>query len=370
MIMMRFRHILIIFLSALAVIACEKEDFPGYDAEAIDFNVTAQNIKVVETKSTLVNNTLPDGTSFGVLGYCIPYVLQTTTPNYSGASGEWSIKVHNSYPDIFYNQKVDYNDGICTYDSDSGTAGSQVKGWVTPPAGDNSDPSKYTYTFFAYYPYLTSNSVWSVSTTNKTLGAPKFTFSMPFTSATTSTSLDDAIIPDAMVASTFNRLRANGAVPLNFNHILSGINIKVANYDARDISVNSVTLSGTFNKTVAIDFNDNSSIFSGTYSGSFTFSNGTQEVLSNASVDLNGGKTILLLSNTVGNGLGQGIKLDITYSIDSVTTQATISIPADFKPVQGTNYTLTLNFVNGAITLLTESDSQWENGGDSSSTIK
>lgn len=372
MITMRIKYISVAILSALACISCDKEILPQVSDELIDFNVKTSNIKVVETRTTLLYNTLPENSSFGVIGYCVPYVLGTTTNNYSGASGLWSSKIQNSHPDIFYNQKVEYANGTCTYDSNSGVSGNQVKGWVTPPSGDSSDPSKYTYTFFAYYPYQSGNnnsSGWSVTTGASTLGAPTLRFIMPFTNA--STILNDGLIPDAMIASTYDRLRADGAVPVTFTHILTGINIKVANFDDRQITINSVTLSGIFNKQVTFDFNNNSTQYTGTYSGTFSFTDSGETYLtdSGASINLNSGKSILLLANSESK-LGTNIKLNVTYSVSGINRTEEISIPNDFKFVQGTNYTFTLNFVNGAITLLTESELQWEDGGDSNSTIK
>ena len=371
---MRIKYISVAILSALACISCDKEILPQVSDELIDFNVKTSNIKVVETRTTLLYNTLPENSSFGVIGYCVPYVLGTTTNNYSGASGLWSSKIQNSHPDIFYNQKVEYANGTCTYDSNSGVSGNQVKGWVTPPSGDSSDPSKYTYTFFAYYPYQSGNnnsSGWSVTTGASTLGAPTLRFIMPFTSNNASTSLNDNLIPDAMIASTYDRLRADGAVPVTFTHILTGVNIKVANFDDRQITINSVTLSGIFNKQVTFDFNNNSTQYTGTYSGTFSFTDsGSYPIESGASVNLNGGKSILLLSDS-DSKLGNNIILKISYSVGGIKgPDESIPIPVDFKFVQGTNYTFTLNFVNGAITLLTESENQWEDGGDSNSTIK
>lgn len=375
MITMRIKNISVVILSALACISCDKEILPQVSDGAIDFDVKASNIKVVETRSTLLYNTLPENSSFGVVGYCVPYVLGSTTLNYSGASGLWSSKVQNSHPDIFYNQKVDYANGTCTYDSNSGVSGNQVKGWVTPPSGDNSDPSKYTYTFFAYYPYQSgsnNSSGWSVTSGSSALGAPTLRFIMPFTSSSASTRLDDSLIPDAMVASTYDRLRADGAVPVTFAHILTGVNIKVANFDDRQISINSITLSGTFNKQVTFNFNNNAAQYTGTYSGTFSFteSGSTYTADAGASINLNNGKSILLLSN-LDSKLGNNIKLNISYSVGGINApDVVIDIPTEFKFAQGTNYTFTLNFVNGAITLLTESELQWEDGGDSNSTIK
>lgn len=362
-------------MSVLALMSCEKEDILKTDIETIDFNVKASSIKVIETKSDLINGTLPAGSSFGVLGYCVPYVSNTTTANFSGASGLWSVKQFNSHPDVFYKQKVDFDGSNCTYDVNTSLSGNQVAGWYdknTEGIGNN-EPSNFTYTFFAYYPYSkTNNGGWDVYPTSangaSSIKAPVLTFTMPDLGS--SSSLDDTRIPDAMYASTFDRLRADGAVPLNFAHMLTGINVKVANYSDNAITINSVTLSGNFNKKATINFENGGLSYADTYNGTFNFYNGSYSLSSNATVNLNNGKTVLLISNanSDGNGLGNNIKLNVSYNGNS--SKSFDIIANNFRPVAGTNYTLTLNFVKDAIILLTEAESQWEDGGDSNSTIK
>lgn len=78
------------------------------------------------------------GKSFGVLGY-----------HYSFTT-DWDTAKSTAKPEEFYNLKVSCgaDGGVCTYDLDISTAGNQLRPWN----------SSYVYTFFAYYPYLDSNS--------------------------------------------------------------------------------------------------------------------------------------------------------------------------------------------------------------------
>lgn len=361
---MNFKYIIISALIIISSGSCQKENIYEQVPDAIRFTAGVSDLKEVETRSTLVTgSTLPDDSNFGVLGYCVPYIVGTTTLNYPGASADWNSKMTNSHPDIFYKKIVTYKGGECTYDT--------PEGWVTPPSENTSDPAKYTYTFFAYYPA----TAWTVDTGSSALGAPKFSYEIPITSTNTSTSINDSNITDVMVASTYNHLRSNGHVPLNFSHLTTGLNVKVVNYDTRSIQIRSITLKGTYHKKVTIDFATGALSYSGTYKGTFTLNNSTTTVQAGASVNVDNGETALLLSNA---GLGSDVVMTVTYRAGSSNTNKTWTsgtslYSANFKPNPGTNYTLTLNFVNGAITLSTEAEEQWENGDDekgNNSTIK
>ena len=356
------KHIITLVLSILFFASCQKESVYESFADAIEFTAGVSDINGVETRTTLVAGTsLPNASSFGVLGYFVPYVVGSTTLNYPGASGSWENKKHNCHPDIFYKTNVTYNNGACTY--------ANPEGWVTTSSND-SNPADYTYTFFAYYPF----DVWSVDTAESAKGAPKFSYTFPFTSTNTSTLLNDNQIQDVMVASVTNHVRANGAVPLNFTHLLTGLNIKLVNYDNKNqIQVTSVTLSGTFHKKMTVDFDSGAIAYSDTYKGKYTLNEGRTRVEPGASVFLNNGKTVLLISNS---GLGSDVVLTVGYSIageSKVWTSSNSLYSSKFKPTAGTNYTLTLNFVEDMVTLSIESEQQWENGDDdigNNSTIK
>ena len=364
-------------VTLFAFFSCQKEELQGNSSDSIRFNVKVAEIKNAATRSTLhTGNTLTSG-SFGVLGYCVPHVPGTqSTEDLIGASKTWDEKKDNSHPDVLYKQKVDISNGSTTYEykhPESGTVIGGAAPWVTTYA-NGSDPATYTYSFFAYYPF--EDGVWTVVTPQSQLGTPQFAFSMPFTSTNTNTSLADANIKDVMVAATYDRTCFDGAVPLNFNHVLTGINVRAQNANTSGtIYITSVTLKGTFNKTVTIDFDDDPPTVSGNYRGTFTFySNTSGQTLSNGStINIGNGKTILLLPH---NKFGlasenSDVSLSVGYktSRNGTIRNKTISL-SGFMPVAGINYTLNLVFARSAIQLSVTPGENWEDGGDSNSTIK
>lgn len=367
-------------VTLFAFFSCQKEELQGNSSDSIRFNVKVAEIKNAATRSTLhTGNTLTSG-SFGVLGYCVPHVPGTqTTEDLIGASKTWDEKKDNSHPDVLYKQKVDISNGSTTYEykhPESGTVIGGAAPWVTTYA-NGSDPATYTYSFFAYYPF--EDGVWTVVTPQSQLGTPQFNFSMPFNSTNTNTSLADANIKDVMVAATYDRTCFDGAVPLNFNHVLTGINVRAQNANTSGtIYITSVTLKGTFNKTVTIDFSDNPTRVNGNYKGTFTFySNTSGQTLSRGStINIGNGKTILLLPHYE-YGLGVDENNDVTLIVSYKTSTSywaqtytrEISLKG-FRPVAGINYTLNLVFARSAIQLSVTPGENWEDGGDSNSTIK
>jgi hypothetical protein len=366
-------------VTLFAFFSCQKEELQGNSSDSIRFNVKVAEIKNAATRSTLhTGNTLTSG-SFGVLGYCVPHVPGTqSTEDLIGASKTWDEKKDNSHPDVLYKQKVDISNGSTTYEykhPESGTVIGGAAPWVTTYA-NGSDPATYTYSFFAYYPF--EEGVWKVEPPQSQLGTPQFAFSMPFNSTNTDTSLADAIIKDVMVAATYDRTCFDGAVPLNFNHVLTGINVRAQNANTSGtIYITSVTLKGTFNKTVTIDFSDNPTRVDGNYKGTFTFhSNPSVQTLSNGStINIGNGKTILLLPHyEYGLGVDEinDVTLIVSYKTRSNSTwtqKEEISLKG-FRPVAGINYTLNLVFASSAIQLSVTPGENWEDGGDSNSTIK
>lgn len=364
-------------VTLFAFFSCQKEELQGNSSDSIRFNVKVAEIKNAATRSTLhTGNTLTSG-SFGVLGYCVPHVPGTqSTEDLIGASKTWDEKKDNSHPDVLYKQKVDISNGSTTYEykhPESGTVIGGAAPWVTTYA-NGSDPATYTYSFFAYYPF--EDGVWNVETPQSQLGTPQFAFSMPFDSKNTTTSLSDANIKDVMVAATYDRTCFDGAVPLNFNHVLTGINVRAQNANTSGtIYITSVTLKGTFNKTVTIDFSDNPTRVNGNYKGTFTFISNTTSISAGSSIAISDGKTVLLLPHYE-YGLGVDENNDVTLIVSYKTNRyypwaetENISLKG-FRPVAGINYTLNLVFASSAIQLSVTPGENWDDGGDSNSTIK
>ena len=78
--------------------------------------ITTPAITVETDSRSVTKNELTEGDSFGILGYCVPYQVGTSNPQYNAGSSFWSIKYGQCPPDVFYNEKVTVQDGYCTYD--------------------------------------------------------------------------------------------------------------------------------------------------------------------------------------------------------------------------------------------------------------
>lgn len=327
------------------------------DSNTIEFQVSSTSLSVVETRSTLLNGSaLDEKESFGVLGYCVPY--DNNKLSYAAASAPWDDKKRNSAPDVFAPDKsgvipnVYCVDGVWQY--------SGYEQWITNSEGGLYLPSKYTYSFFAYYPY--DNGGWTVSNVSSgDRGAPKFTYKVPFEKGSDGYIVDDNI-KDVMLAARYNHLRADGPVPLNFNHLLTAIKIKLHNYDETSVSIQKITLSGSFYQTVLFDFLDGSATYSSTlYPGEFNFG-GYSALGQNEETTLE--KAILLLPNA-SRSLGSNVKLNVYYNGNTTP----VTFPKDgsnlLNASAGTIYTITLSFVDNTLMLFTQSDNKWENGDDS-----
>ena len=355
-----------------AACSCSKDNTVTSSGNEIIFGL-ASGISVEETtKGAVFSETLPDGSSFGVFGYCLAQTApDNATLNNSSGPIQWEQKRSLSTPHLFYGQEVTYSGGLCSYQP--------VKEWY--------EPSDYRYSFFAYYPYGNFETL----TSSTDFAEPRIKFSMPFDTAIADTasvlSLED--VPDAMVAMNIDAVKGAGKAELEFYHILTGLRFTVNNYNAaedadgnmvagHDVTIHSIKLRGEFYKSVIIDF------YSGMEYTDDVFY-GTYDILGDDEADIVipgltsvtniGGKTILLVSNQSNTGLENGflgdIDLLIDYSfieIDGETRRhQRIARPENFQPSEGTIYTAQLNFIGDAFVLnfIVDNDSQWEDGGDS-----
>lgn len=352
------------------------------------------------TRSTLINDALPEGSSFGVMGYCVPYTLSTSggdisvlnTPDYSAAGAKWDSKKSLVYPDVFNNQEVTYENGVCRYTS--------VKPWYTQQQVNNSNirPENFHYSFFAYYPYNANLQVdtdgsdyWS----DRTWGAPRITFTMPWNNGGLTILRSHSDIPDIMLATQYDFQKAQGSVPFRFYHLLTALRFRINNYDdTKTLTIHSLTFRGRFYRSVTVDFAENppvqkvAALNENSYSGTFTIvSRDNPEVctagtskLMGATGDNPDGTTLLLLPNPDANPnaetnpsfyLGDQKSVTITYSFDGeVEQQQTIAnINLAYKPMQSTRYTVNLNFMGGKFVLMCQPDNNehWE--GDNENDI-
>ena len=366
----RLFHIGIIGVLALAACSCTEDVLPARVEDYIRFGMPGME---VEAKSTLVNGTLPEGSQFGVLGYCLAQVAPDNPElNASSGSVSWDTKKELCRPHLFYKKTVTYSGGACTY--------ADPVPWF--------EPANYQYTFFAYYPYGNSHngtdSYFTVESGQGDLGSPIVKFSMPFNGGDTLTPLDDSRVPDAMVAMAEDVTRGtNGMVELNFRHILTGLNFQINNYNEDPqnpgtgdrLIVHSLKLRGTFYKSFVMNYDDGWECPAGeTFSGTYTLlPDGSDKVVEAQDEGLLIDKTLLFVSGQNSEGaatgyLGPYVKLEIKYTFgDSREKTQWISRPENFLPVGGTVYTSQLNFIGNAFVLniIVDNNYQWEDGGDS-----
>ena len=370
-----------LFLSVVWVLlfytSCSQEETEGLSSvDNIRFSVPAVSVET-SARSTFYDE-FPEGGSFGVLGYCVPYQRGTTERDWGSGASMWDIKKVNAFPDVFYKQKVTYNGTSCSYTYTGEGADKNLKKWYN--VQDNpeaTDSDNFRYTFFAYYPYDAFKIDAPVEA--NTIGAPKITFTMPFPEGNTPL-LDDEKTPDAMIAVEYNHLRTSGNVSFNFNHILVGLGFVVNNYNYGEdetITIKSITLSGEFTRSITIDFNKNTNdtdfyTCSGTYSGEYKIFEGAEEVKANDSANP-GNKYLLLLSDASGGTyLGKDIKVKVEYTYKGKEKTATAERPSDFMPRSGVKYTANLNFVGETFLLnfVAATGGAWDDGGDSDITIQ
>ena len=384
---MKIRYCIFIFLFLLA--ACEKTDVnPEQTGREIRFAISDVQVDV-ESKSGPIDR-LPDGSAFGVLGYCLAQTAPNDgTLNESTGSLPWDQKKTLCRPHLFYNQEVSYSGGVCTY--------TPVQNWY--------GPVDYQYSFFAYYPY---NDYFTIITGENTLGAPKVKFSIPeiatghtrtvqyIVSKGTGTVtteqrefnvLDDSKVPDAMVAQSIDVTKAGGTVPLNFLHMLTGLNFQVNNYNVKEdengaqvpgdrVVVHSLVLAGKFYQSIEINFDSNYGYPDETFDGAYMIVDDGANIPINGleSVSKIGDKTLLLVSN-LGDSEGYigDLTLEITYSFGSSQPKTqSFSRPENFMPAGGTIYTAQLNFIGDSFVLnfIIDNNTQWEDGGDSDITFE
>ena len=172
-----------------------------------------------------------------------------------------------------------------------------------------------------------------------------------------------------MTAANVDAMRGDGSVKFNFKHLMTGIILRVNNYDdGNTLTVNSLKLTGTFHKTLSIK-PDLSPSVSGTYNDTHDY--GGFNVNKDTSKDL---ATLLFLTNW--GSIGSDVKITITYKslITGNNTSKELTLATylpSFKPQPGVIYTLQLTFIGNALTLevIDANSGQWEGGDDVDSNI-
>lgn len=356
---------------AFAITACSKDDFQIEKSEDfIEFGIPGAELEGASRRSTPIN-VLPEGSSFGVFGYCLAQKApnDATLVESSGAL-PWQNKKNLIKPTLFYQKEVTYSANGCSY--------TNPEPWYKP--------ADYQYAFFAYYPFKPESGFSMISNEN-TFGAPSIKFTMPVGDAavTEEYDLDQHEIPDAMVAQEIDVTRGSGVVPLQFYHILAGLNFQINNYnkDPEDpgtgieLIVHSVKLQGTFYKSIVINFDKGYDYPSDeTYQGTYSLVNSELSIPAGTSINEIGDRTLLLVSNISQTGKENGyfgnIEVVIEYTFGGAWKSQSFSRPENFMPAGGTIYTAQLNFIGNAFVLnfVVDNNYQWEDGGDSNITFE
>ena len=383
--MIRLRISIVFVISLLGLSACQQDDVLSHDYDAGDRILFSTPSLVVETRGTgELKDALTAGDEFGVLGYCIPYQVGSSSKlDYNGAASPWSTKRNYCPPSVFYKQKVTVGSSGCTYNRD-GDVGNNPKSWYRDGLemdGTSSNPSimnadEYQYSFFAYYPY---DEYWSVDAPlgASEAGAPKVTFTMPQVGgADLSATLDQSLTPDAMLSVLYNRMKGDGNLKFNFSHVLTGLRFMLNNYSERDLIIYAIKLQGHFFKKVTVDFANTVVAFSfptDRYIGTYTLYENPDGLRLVAPSEGQAGTSsddyleeeYLMLISGEDSYFGENVQVVIDYKFgDAERKSQPISRPGTFTPVPGVKYTAQLNFVGDAFVLqfIVDNNEQWEDG--------
>jgi len=329
-----------------------------------------------QTRSELLT-TLSAGKQMKVYGYCVPQQVS----NYNNPSPEqavlpWVQKANYSTPDIFNSTILTVgNDNRPTYDG-------LLMPWKTAssyPDNPGINTDNFLYTFVSHYPASGAFTYeLNDAAGNGKTGAPRFIFDMPAEAAS-----DHDAIPDAMVAATFDHLKADGQVRLTYHHILTALRFRINNYTDKELHIHSLTLRGTFFKRATFDFNEGAitqttaSIDVASFTGNWQLLNSGMSVAGGSSLPLGDGEhgvsVMFLPDPTITPDAGQQTDcigrdkfIDVAYSLGADGTQQERSIPMTllFKPAGGTSYALNLNFVGDEFIIYFQSTDLWEHGSD------
>lgn len=357
----------------------------------------------VETRAAdsdpTMRNEFKPGDSFGVFGYCVPLNVSTGQPDYTSGSSYWSVKMNNAVPDVFLNQRVTLTEsGSWQYDwENTGSVPTTYnpKYWYAEGKDtENNENSAitntkdYRYDFFAYTPYDANVFSWEKPLNATDKGASCVKVTIPQQNGNDDMDPDDT--PDAMLAVIHNYNKAvNSKLSFTFSHVFTALGFEVNNFSNQDLKIHSVKLSGTFWKSLTVDFTDNHYTYhpTETYKGTFvlfdetrdgelTLEAPTGDKTVTSSPSPIGGKYLRLLSggfdpatgkpsSSYNNYLGEDVAVEISYTFGGTSATFSTPRPGTFLPQSGTQYTAQLNFVGNAFVLqfIVDNGEIWEDGG-------
>lgn len=384
--MKRYKYIGLLLLAGLAG-ACQKETVApagaGYSTEAILFTTPY----TVSKSAAMRDGNFYEGDKVGVLGYCKATGLNGE--DYSAS--EWDTKKPFATPEVFYNQELTYKgNGVLSY---------EYTGWNPAPVGDLHpwyDEEDYTYAFFAYYPYVDVNDYYQGTITAEDgetsmgtirlsnegdTGDPTFTYTMPHEGGDTDMSLDLDVVPDVMLAYTVNHRHSDGAVALNFRHMLCAFEFEVNNYNTYSVTINSLRFTGeNFYKSFTItgqeqNYTPNSDRYSGYFNllpgGAITCEAATSDEDGNitpSNVKVGGGDPIdLLLIPDADGKITEGtcsVTVNMTAEGEE-QNQTTQNLEDNMSFAPGTRSIFSINIIGNNFVIQVRTLDKWSDGGDS-----
>lgn len=371
----------LLFAGLLSLWGCSSSADPDEPGDAIEFSAPVVLGDAVDGGSSRAQmlNELPVGEVFGVSGYCVPLRADAESgdkvADYLSGSALWNDKKQNAVADVMLMQPMKFDGTKCVYrDADDNYY--PPARWYTTDATSGVATDRFAYTFIACHPY---DGGYFSFPEEGSAGAPQILFTMPFEAGGAADDLlDPSVVSDAMFAVTFNHVRALGAVPLRFTHMLCGLRFQVNNFNtAEPLTIHSIRLSGSFYRSGVIDFSPETPEFTvnpdDTYTGSFLIAGADIEFIPNHSaiVGADGenpaGTSVLLLpefesaSSDSYLGLSKVLTVDYTFQGERRSKQID-PFTIGRRPQQGTLYTVNLNFTGRQLSVSMNYDSNdyWE----------
>lgn len=391
-------HLACVVATALALGGCQSDE-PANQLDPQEYiHFGSPTLSGGESRSTMVGEfgeSAGQVPSFKVWGYCVPTAVGGSTLDYEGAKSQWDVKVgHIGGADVM--------DGVeVTVKADGSTVYSQPKAWIN---ADKQDSYDYTYSFVAMA-NTGAAQVEHIISKASNMQYPRLRFDMPFgntgSSTSTGAALDPNDVPDALMATMFDRTRRMGKVPMTFNHILTGVRFRAVNRSGQILRVKRVSLSGRFYRTGYYAFGSSTKremwvddLNTSSYAGTFTVFSGDQTVADETSAVLGVnpgdpadalGSVLLLLPNPNGRppvgdndasavySLGDNKVITIEYTLtpaggaeSAVKTGSTGTFSLHYVPSANTLHTANLTFTGDRVIVLFQADNNtnWESGSD------
>lgn len=386
--MKRYKYIGLLLLAGLAA-ACQKETVApagaGYSTEAILFTTPY----TVSKSAAMRDGDFIEGDKVGVLGYSkVTYTANGVEVDAS--TSLWDAKKEWAKPEVFYNQELTYKgNGVLSYNYSGDNAVGTLRGWYNEP--------DYTYAFFAYYPYVNVNSYYNPGTITAEdgrtsmgtirlsdeddTGDPTFTYTMPHEGGDTDVSLDLDVVPDVMLAYTVNHRHSDGAVALNFRHMLCAFEFEVNNYNTYPVTIDSLQFSGEdFYKSFTItgqeqDYTPNdgerySGYFNLLPNGAITCEAATDEdgniTPSNVKVGGSDPIDLLFILDADGKITENACTVTVNMTAEGVEqNQTTQNLEDNMSFAPGTRSIFSINIIGNNFVIQVRTLENWSDGGDS-----